>query len=120
MQHVLRVVEGWRRFEPMTSRRKILQASAAFMTTAEAGEGTASNKAVLDSEKFEQAVAGGDLATVVSLLDRDSGLRYARDAAGVSVYTLARLNGQTKIAEELIRRGLVLDAFEAAVSGNST
>ena len=119
MQHVLRVVEGWRRFEPMTSRRKILQASAAFVTAADAGETNKSNKPILDSERFRQAVTSGDLSTVVSLLDRDSALRYARDAAGVSVYTLACLNGQTKIAEELIRRGLVLDAFEAAASGNN-
>jgi len=32
-------------------------------------------------------------------------LRYARDAAGISVYTLACLNGQGKVAEELIRAG---------------
>lgn len=109
-----------RRFEPMTSRRKILEAaSAAFVTTAAAGETSENKKATLDSERFRQAVMTGDLPTVVSLLDRDSALRYARDAAGVSVYILACLNGQTKIAEELIRRGLVLDVFEAAVSGNS-
>jgi ankyrin repeat protein len=104
----------------MTSRRTVLQAaSAAFLTTAEAGEINEHNKAPLDSEKFRQAVVAGDLPTVTSLLDRDSALRYARDAAGVSVYTLACLNGQAKIAEELTRRGLVLDTFEAAVSGNT-
>ena len=119
MQDVLRVVIAGRRFEPMTSRRTILQAGAAFVTAAEAGETNKSNKPILDSEQFRQAVTSGDLSTVVSLLDRDSALRYARDAAGVSVYTLACLNGQTKIAEELIRRGLVLDAFEAAASGNN-
>ena len=119
MQHVLRGGAAWRRFGHMTSRRKILQAaSAALVTTAEAGETAETKKAPLDSEKFRQAVVEGDLPKVVSLLDRDSALRYARDAAGVSVYTLACLNGQTKIAEELMRRGLVLDAFEAAASGN--
>jgi ankyrin repeat protein len=61
----------------------------------------------------------GDLPLVTSLLDRDAALRYSRDGAGVSVYTLACLNGQTKVAEELSRRGLVLDAFEAAVSGSA-
>jgi ankyrin repeat protein len=116
----LRVVIGWRRFEAMTSRRKILQsATAVLITTAEAGETKENNKASLDSEKFRQAVARGDLPTVIALLDQDSALRYARDAAGVSVYTLACLNGQIKIAEELARRGLVLDVFEAAASGNS-
>src|SRR5689334_21471565 len=104
----------------MTSRRTILQAaSAAFITTAEAGETTETKKAELDSEKVRQAVVRGDLPTVVSLLDRDSALRYARDPAGVSVYTLACLHGQSKIAEELVKRGLVLDAFEAAASGNN-
>src|SRR5580704_7305039 len=108
------------RFEAMTNRRKILQAaSAALIAPAEAVEATETKKAPLDSEKFRRAVVMGDLQTVVSLLDRDSALRYARDDAGISVYTLACLNGQAKIAEELIRRGLVLDVFEAAVSGNS-
>jgi len=45
-------------------------------------------------------------------------LHYARDTDGVSVYALACLKGQAKIAEELVRRGLVLDIFEAAASGN--
>ena len=119
IQHVLCSVMDCRRFEPMTSRRKVLQAaSSAFITTAEAAE-TSEKKKVLDSEKFRRAVVDGDLPTVVSLLDRDSALRYARDTAGVSVYTLAHLSGQTTVAEELSRRGVVLDIFEAAVSGNS-
>jgi uncharacterized protein len=105
----------------MTNRRKILQAaSAALIVPAEAVVAAETQKAPLDSEKFRRAVVTGDLPTVVSLLDRDSALRYARDAAGISVYTLACLNGQGKIAEELVRRGLVLDIFEAAVSGNSS
>ena len=120
MPHVLRRDAEWRKFEPMTSRRKILQAaSAAFISTAEAGETTETKRTPLDSEKFRRAVVAGDLPTVVSLLDRDAALRYARDAAGVSVYTLACLSGQAKVAEELAKRGLVLDAFEAAASGNS-
>ena len=40
------------------------------------------------------------------MLDRDPALRYARDADGVSVYTLACLKGQPKIAEELAGRGV--------------
>lgn len=104
----------------MTSRRHILQAAtAAFAITAEAGETTETKHAPLDSEKFRRAVVEGNLSTVISMLDRDPALRYARDATGVSVYTLACLKGQVKIAEELVRRGVVLDAFEAAVSGNS-
>jgi uncharacterized protein len=73
---------------------------------------------VLDSEKFRAAVAAGDIAAVNKYLDGDPGLLYARDAHGNSVYTLACLAGQTKTAEALAARGLVLDIFEAAVSGN--
>lgn len=80
---------------------------------------TPDKSAALDSEKFRQAVLAGDLASVTSMLDRDPALRYARDADGLSVYTLACLKGQPKIAEELVRRGLVLDIFEAAASGNT-
>ncbi len=75
--------------------------------------------ATLDSERFRQAVQAGDLATVTAMLDRDPSLRYARDTGGVSVYILACLKGQTKIAEELVRHGLVLDIFEAAASGDT-
>src|SRR5690348_16235293 len=53
------------------------------------------------------------------MLDRDPALRYARDAEGVSVYTLASLKGQTKVAEELVRRGMSLDIFDAVASGNN-
>ncbi len=80
---------------------------------------TQDKSTTLDSEKFRQAVQAGDLATVTAMLDRDPSLLYARDVDGVSVYTLACLKGQSKIAEELERRGLVLDIFEAAASGNT-
>ncbi len=72
----------------------------------------------LDSEKFRASVVAGDLATVNKYLDGDPALLYARDAHGNSVYTLACLAGQVKTAEALVARGLVLDIFEAAVSGN--
>jgi len=74
--------------------------------------------APLDSEKFRGAVLAGDLATVTAMLDRDPALKYERDPDGVSVYVLACLHGQTKVAEELAKRGLVQDAFEVAVSGD--
>jgi ankyrin repeat protein len=102
----------------MTNRREILMAAGAagMLRTGEAGE---TRQAPLDSEKFRQAVVTGDLPTVTSMLDRDPALRYARDASGVSVYTLACLQGHSKIAEEIAGRGLVLDIFEAAASGDS-
>jgi ankyrin repeat protein len=98
----------------MINRREILLAVGSASTLA-AGDAAST----LDSEKFRKAVLAGDLPTVASLLGRDPALRYARDADGVSVYTLACLSGHAKVAEELAARGLVLDIFEAAVSGDS-
>jgi len=102
----------------MTNRREILLAAGAagMLRTGDAAE---TQQAPLDSERFRQAVAAGDLPTVLSMLDRDPALRYARDAGGVSVYTLACLQGHFKIAEAIAGRGLVLDIFEAAASGDS-
>ena len=102
------------------SRRELLLAvgAAGMAVSSEAGETkpVQDKSAALDSEKFRQAVVAGDLPTVTFMLDRDPALRYARDADGVSVYTLACLKGQPKIAEELVRRGMVLDIFDAAAS----
>jgi ankyrin repeat protein len=98
----------------MINRREILLAVGSASTLA-AGDAAST----LDSEKFRKAVLAGDLPTVASLLGRDPALRYARDADGVSVYTLACLSGHAKVAEELAARGLVLDIFEAALSGDS-
>ncbi len=99
----------------------MLQATGALLaTTAEAAEPEESKTAAItESEKFRQAAISGDLVMVVSMLDRDPALLYSRDAAGVSIYTLASLKGQAKVAEELVRRGLVLDAFEAAATGDN-
>jgi ankyrin repeat protein len=105
------------------SRRELLLTVGAVGMAVSAGAADTKpaqdKSAGLDSEKFRQAVLAGDLSTVTSMLDRDPALRYARDADGVSVYTLACLKGQPKIAEELVRRGLVLDIFEAAAGGNT-
>ena len=102
----------------MTNRREILLAAGAAGMLAGGGAAETKTKP-LDSEKFRQAVVTGDLPTVTLMLDRDPALRYARDSAGVSVYTLACLKGQPKIAEQFAGRALVLDIFEAAVSGDS-
>ncbi len=107
----------------MTNRRKAIFAAGAagLLAGVVAGETKpdSAKGAPLDSEKFRQAVLTGDLATVVSMLDRDPALRYARDADGVSVYTLACLKNQPKIAEQIASRGLVVDIFEAAAGGDS-
>jgi ankyrin repeat protein len=104
------------------TRRNLLVAvgAASALAIAEpADEKPASTAGATESEKFRQVVIAGDLTAVSAMLDRDLALRYTRDAAGVSVYILACLHGQTKVADELVRRGLVLDIFEAAVSGNT-
>src|SRR5258707_2746615 len=102
----------------INSRRELLLAvgAAGMAITGEAAETkpTQDKSTALDSEKFRQAVLAGDLATITSMLDRHPALRYARDADGVSVYTLACLKGQAKITDELVRRGLGLDILEAA------
>jgi len=72
-----------------------------------------------DSERFRAAALSGDLGAVNRQLDRDPALLYSRDRGGNSVYTLACLAGQGKVAEALAARGLVLDIFEAVVSGNT-
>lgn len=103
-----------------TRRQVLLSAGAAGLLAGDAAAQPARpTNEQPESERFRQAVVTGDLATVVSFLDKDPALRYARNNDGVSVYTLACLKGQTKVAEELQRRGLVLDAFEAAAGGNS-
>src|SRR5580658_1964102 len=109
----------------MTNRREILWAAGAagILAGGAAGEPNASRQSPLDSEKFRQAVLSGDLPTVTSMLDRDPALRYSRDAAGVSIFTLACLKGQPKIAEkiaeEIAGHSFVPDIFEAAASGDS-
>src|SRR5258708_4345110 len=107
----------------INSRRELLLAvgGGGMDIKGEAGDTkpTQDKSTALDSEQFRQAVLAGDIATVTSMLDRDPDLRYARDSDGVSVYILACLKGQAKVAEELVRRGLVLNIFEASASGNT-
>lgn len=106
----------------MTNRREILLAAGAAGMLA-GGAPAETNTTPLDSEKFRQAVLADDLPAVISMLQRDPALRYARDADGVSVYTLACLKNRPKVAEEIAGRGLVkglvLDIFEAAAAGDS-
>ena len=73
-----------------------------------------------NSQKFLAAAVRGDTTAVASYLDRDPNLLYARDAHDTSVYRLASLAGQTQVAGLLRSRGLVLDLFDAATSGDET
>jgi len=103
----------------MTNRRELLLAAGAAGIFPGGGAAAETKTNPLDSEKFRQAVEAGDLPNVTLMLDRDPALRYSRDSAGVSVYTLACLKGQPKIAEEIAGRGLIKDIFEAAASGDN-
>ncbi|PYT12945.1 MAG: hypothetical protein DMG59_21905 [Acidobacteria bacterium] len=104
------------------TRRKFLASSVGAGALLGAPQHPSGSPAVprdaLDSEKFRAAVLQGDLQTVIEYLDRDPALLYSRDVRGTSVYTLACLTGQKRVAQAFEARGLILDIFEAAVSGN--
>ena len=102
----------------MSYTRRTVISALPCAATAFGAQDAAGHSTSLDSERFRAAVLAGDLAIMKQMLDRDPALRYSRDASGVSVYTLACLSGRTAAAEELIRRGLILDILEAAASGN--
>ena len=102
----------------MTNRREILLAAgAAGMLAGGAPAETKTNP--LDSEKFRLAVVAGDLPTVISMLDRDPGLRYA----GTPMASPSTLWRASKTSRRSPKRspawGLVLDIFEAAAAGDS-
>jgi len=99
------------------TRRKFFTGAGALLGAAPAIPQQLSTE-LLDSQKFRAAVAAGELPSVERYLNRDPALVFARDERGRSVYLLAYLGGQAKVAEILVGRGLVLDIFEAAASGN--
>jgi ankyrin repeat protein len=96
----------------MQKRRTFLSSAAAT------GVAAAADNDKLDSEKFRIAALQGDLAGVERYLDADPALLYARDAHGNSVFTLACLAGQTKVADLFVKKGLVMDIFEASARGD--
>jgi ankyrin repeat protein len=86
-------------------------AAAAFPTQLPSAE-------KIDSQKFREAALAGDLRQVVSYLDRDPALIHSRDERGESIYSRVVLAGQTKVAEEFVRRGLKLDIMDASAAGD--
>lgn len=74
--------------------------------------------ALLDSQRFRNAVTEGDVRAVTGYLDRDPALMYSRDEKGRSVFMLACLMGRHEVADLFVARGLALDLFEAAMGGH--
>jgi ankyrin repeat protein len=66
-----------------------------------------------------EAVKRGDAAAVDDHLRGDPGLLNARDPGGNSAVLLAAYSGQARILKDLLARGPVLTAFEAAATGET-
>jgi ankyrin repeat protein len=68
--------------------------------------------------EFVRDAAAGNLQAVRDQLERDETLLYARDSHGQSAYLLAAYAGKSNVTSFLDSKGIVLDAHEAAASGN--
>jgi ankyrin repeat protein len=84
-----------------------------------AGERRADAAGALDSQRFRQAVAEGDLAGVERYLAADPALALGRDGKGRSMIVLAFLSGQPKMMELLRPRVPDLDLVEALLAGDA-
>jgi len=69
------------------------------------------------SHEFLRAAIQGDVQAVREMLSKDSALRQARDANGVSVILRATYHGQKEVVAALLNTGVELDVFEAAATG---
>ncbi len=70
------------------------------------------------SGELVAAVTSGDLSTVVRILDQDPKLKSHRDGEGRSIFVLAHLHAQTKVADEILNRGIELDVVEAVLAND--
>ncbi|MGH9703281.1 MAG: ankyrin repeat domain-containing protein [Candidatus Acidiferrales bacterium] len=70
------------------------------------------------NESFFAAIKQGDLAQLKKLLEADASLARARSESGESPILTAIFYGRTEIKEFLLSRGIELDIFEAAATGN--
>jgi len=68
---------------------------------------------------FLEAVTGGDLAAVRTMITSDPSLVRARDERGVSAVLLALYHGKPEVAELLASERDDLDVFEAAGTGRT-
>ncbi len=64
------------------------------------------------------AIRGGDAEAVERLLERDRGLVDAHDESGLSPILAALYRGRSEIAAAILRRGPILNIFEAAAAGD--
>jgi len=67
---------------------------------------------------FFEAVKKGDLELVDQMLNKDSELLNACDERGISPILAAVYHRQNELVEELIRRVVILNIFEAAATGS--
>lgn len=74
---------------------------------------------LLDSQRFRQAVARGDLEVVSRYLERDPALAASRDEQGRSALILAFLGGHREVAEVLRPHAGPLDLVEATYAGDA-
>ena len=87
----------------------------------EAPEGTppAEPPDLLDSQRFRQAVARGDLEAVQRYLEKDPALAWSKDEQGRSVFVLAALASHQKVADALRPHVGGLDLVEAVLAGDA-
>jgi ankyrin repeat protein len=71
------------------------------------------------TDRFFEAIQGGDVSTVESLLAGHPGLLDARSHGGLRPVTAATYSGATAVTQLLIERGAELDIFDAAALGNT-
>lgn len=74
---------------------------------------------LLDSQRFRQAVAQGELEVVTRYLKQDPTLASSRDEQGRSALILAYLAGHQKVAEALRPHAGPLDLVEATFAGDA-
>lgn len=65
-----------------------------------------------------EAVKSGAIEEINRLLDSDSAALHRRTEAGVSLVSLAMYHRQREVVETLVRRGAVLDVFDACTYGD--
>ncbi len=69
------------------------------------------------SKELFESIRAGDHAKVESMVDADPALLAAVDENGLGPFTVARYSRQNAIAEMLLRKGVSLDIFAAAMAG---
>lgn len=71
-----------------------------------------------DTQAFFDSIRAGDLAAVISQLDRDPALASSQNASGVSAVLFSVYSGRPEIRDLLLSRGAILQLHDAAAVGN--